>query len=107
MRVRSSRRSGNWSEPFPWQNRMGSPWKILDDAGRQPSRRPVLDCRSEVVEAHGQAQARGNLQVGCVRGLASEDALRYPVVDALEHPRKGGDRAADILVRGSAGSRID
>src|SRR3954452_23328460 len=84
MRVRSGRRSGNGSEPLPRQNRMGSPWKMLDDAGRQPSRRAALDRRSEVVEAHGQAQARSNLQVGRVQELAPEDALGYPVVDSLE-----------------------
>src|SRR5947207_7010230 len=104
---RSARGSGDWFEPLRRQHRRGSPWKVLDDLGRKPACWPTLDRRSEIIEAHGQAQARGDLQVGHVRGLAPEDALLYPVVDSLEHPGEGGDRTADVVVCGSAGPGID
>lgn len=85
--------SSDWLQPLSRQHRRGSARRVLDDLGRQPACRPVLDRRSEIVEAHGQAQARGDLQVGRVRGLAPEDAFLYPVVDFRRHPRQCGNAA--------------
>ena len=47
-----------------------------DDAESELTRRAVLDRRAEVVEAHRQPQAGGDLEVGDVQLLAAEDALR-------------------------------
>src|SRR5256885_11226627 len=56
---------------------------------RESTGRPPLDRWAEVVQAHQQAHAGGDLEVRGVHLLAAQDALGDPFVDLVEHAGEG------------------
>ena len=61
----------------------------------------ALDRRAHVVEAHHQAKAGSDLEVGRVRRLCPEHALGDPVVDPLQPPGEGRKVSSHRLVVGA------
>ena len=95
----SARRAGAGRRATPPGSTGGvRPGKSGDDAKRQLARGPRLDRRAQIVEAHQQAQARGDLDVGGVRLLAAEHAVGDPGVDLVEGARQRREVGADRLV---------
>ena len=88
-------------EPGGRQHRRGVAGKVGDGAKRHLARGTLLDRRPQVVQGHRQAKAGGDLEVGRVRRIAPEHALRDPVVHPLELARERRHVGADRLVVGA------
>ena len=78
--------------------------KVGDGAQRHLTCGTLLDRRPQVVQRHRQAKAGGDLEVGRVRRIAPEHALRDPVVHPLELARECRQVGADRLVIGAVHS---
>src|SRR4051794_32615730 len=90
-------------KPVGREDRVHVTREAANDLLGQPAGRPSLDGRPHVVEAHEQAQARSDLEVGGVPLGSAEHALLDPPV----HPLEMGRKRREIRLRGLLGDVVE